>query len=116
MSFQITDDILDFTATEKELGKPAGSDLIQGNITLPVLYAMENPELKNKIKTVHENMDPTELIPIIQMIKDSGAIERSTKMSDLYLDKALQVLNELPENKAKKTLRDIAKFIGRRKY
>jgi heptaprenyl diphosphate synthase len=116
MSFQIMDDILDFTATEKELGKPAGSDLIQGNITLPVLYAMENLELKYKIQTVHENMDSTELISIIQMIKDSGAIERSIKMSDQYLDKALHVLNELPENKAKKTLRDIAKFIGRRKY
>lgn len=116
MSFQIMDDILDFTATEKELGKPAGSDLIQGNITLPVLYAMEDQKIKNKIQTVHENMDHSELKSIIQMIKDSGAIERSVKMSDLYLDKALQVLNGLPENKAKKTLRDIAKFIGRRKY
>src|SRR5699024_6264967 len=37
MSFQIIDDILDFTASEKELGKPTGSDLMQGNITLPVL-------------------------------------------------------------------------------
>jgi heptaprenyl diphosphate synthase len=116
MSFQIIDDILDFTATEKELGKPAGSDLIQGNITLPVLYAMEDPKIKNMVETVHENMDKSELQLIIQMIKDSGAIERSVKMSDLYLDKALHVLNELPENKAKKTLRDIAKFIGRRKY
>ena len=34
MSFQIVDDILDFTATDKQLGKPAGSDLLQGNITL----------------------------------------------------------------------------------
>lgn len=116
MSFQIMDDILDFTATEKELGKPAGSDLIQGNITLPVLYAMEDQNIKNKIKTVNENMDQSELNYIIKMIKDSGAIERSFRMSDQYLDKALQILNELPENKAKKTLRDIAKFIGRRKY
>ncbi len=39
MSYQIIDDILDFTGTEKELGKPAGGDLLQGNITLPVLFA-----------------------------------------------------------------------------
>ncbi len=45
MCFQITDDILDFTASEEELGKPAGSDLLQGNITLPVLYAMEDDKL-----------------------------------------------------------------------
>ena len=43
MSFQIIDDILDFTATEKELGKPAGGDLLQGNITLPVLFAIKDP-------------------------------------------------------------------------
>jgi heptaprenyl diphosphate synthase len=40
MAFQLTDDILDFTSTEKELGKPAGGDLKQGNLTLPALYAM----------------------------------------------------------------------------
>src|SRR5699024_5867848 len=40
MSFQIIDDILDFTASSKELGKPTGSDLIQGNITLPIFYAI----------------------------------------------------------------------------
>jgi heptaprenyl diphosphate synthase len=116
MSFQIIDDVLDFTATEKELGKPAGSDLIQGNITLPVLYAMSDSSIKQKIFEVHEDMDQSELIIIINMIKNSGAIERSFEMSDRYLDKALQILNELPENKANKTFRDLAKFIGRRKY
>lgn len=40
MSYQIIDDILDFTSTEKALGKPAGGDLLQGNITAPVFYAM----------------------------------------------------------------------------
>ena len=49
---------------------------------------------------------------IITLIKESGAIERSIALSDMYLDKALAVLEELPANKAKKTLRDIAKFIG----
>jgi heptaprenyl diphosphate synthase len=116
MSFQIIDDVLDFTATEKELGKPAGSDLLQGNITLPVLYAMEDENIKRKILTVHEQMDKTELTEIIHLIKDSTAIERSINMSDRYLDKALAILDELPENKAKRTLRDIAKYIGRRKY
>lgn len=116
MSFQIIDDVLDFTATEKELGKPAGSDLVQGNITLPVLFAMEDENIKNTIKNVHEDMDKKELENCIQLIKNSGGIERSLKISDQYLEKALQVLDELPDNKAKKTLRDIAKVIGRRKF
>lgn len=116
MSFQITDDVLDFTGTEKELGKPAGGDLLQGNITLPVLYAMEDEQIRTKIMSVHENMDRQELDEILKMIQGSGAIEKSLNLSDRYLDKALAILGELPPNKANKSLQDIAKFIGKRKY
>ncbi len=116
MSYQIIDDILDFTATEKALGKPAGGDLLQGNITAPVLFAMENNQIRKEIEKVHENMDSKDILKFISLIKQSGAIEKSMALSDSYLDKALAVLEELPDNKAKKTLRDIAKYIGRRKF
>jgi heptaprenyl diphosphate synthase len=116
MSYQIIDDILDFTSTEKELGKPAGSDLLQGNITAPALYAMENDDIRKEIEKVHEYMDPSEIGKIILLIKQSGAIEKSRVLSDHYLNKAIAVLEDIPENKAKKTLRDIAKYIGRRKF
>jgi heptaprenyl diphosphate synthase len=116
MSFQITDDVLDFTGTEKELGKPAGGDLLQGNITLPVLFAMQDENIRKKIERVHEDMDREELNELLTIIRNSGAIENSLAISDRYLEKALAVLNELPDNKAKKALRDIAKFIGKRKF
>ncbi|MDF2788956.1 MAG: heptaprenyl diphosphate synthase [Neobacillus sp.] len=116
MSFQIIDDILDFTSSEEELGKPAGSDLLQGNITAPALYAMENETISLEIEKVHQDMEPAQIQKIIRLIKESDAIEKSIALSDMYLDKALAVLEGLPANKAKKTLRDIAKFIGRRKY
>ena len=44
MSFQITDDILDITSTDEELGKPAGSDLLNGHLTLPILYIKDDAE------------------------------------------------------------------------
>lgn len=116
MSFQITDDVLDFMATEKELGKPAGSDLLQGNVTLPVLYAMENPAIRTEIEKVNENTKPDEMNKVIELIKQSGAIEKSLSLSDRYLEKALNILDELPPNRAKKSLRDVARFIGKRKY
>ncbi|WP_066060973.1 heptaprenyl diphosphate synthase component II [Neobacillus soli] len=116
MSYQIIDDILDFTSTEKALGKPAGSDLLQGNVTAPALYAMKNDEIRSEIEKVHEHLAPIEIAKIITLIKQSGAIEKSITLSDRYLDKALAVLEELPVNKAQKTLRDIAKYIGRRKF
>lgn len=53
MSFQIIDDVLDFTSTEKKLGKPVGSDLLNGHITLPILLEMrKNPDFKLKNRTV----------------------------------------------------------------
>jgi heptaprenyl diphosphate synthase len=116
MSFQIIDDVLDFTSTEKELGKPAGGDLIQGNITLPALYAMENPQIKQKIVNVNEHTGRGEIEQIIHLVNNSDAIKRSLALSDRYLDKALTILEDLPQNKAKKALREIALYIGKRKF
>ncbi|MDT9024664.1 MULTISPECIES: heptaprenyl diphosphate synthase component II [Rossellomorea] len=116
MSFQITDDILDLTASEEELGKPAGSDLWQGNITLPILYAMENPALKTKIERVTEYTSPEEMKDIISSILATDAIDRSHQLSRMYLDRALEDLNHLPYNRVKKTLKNIANYIGKRKY
>jgi heptaprenyl diphosphate synthase len=116
MSYQIIDDVLDFTGTEKELGKPAGDDLHQGNITLPVFYAMEDECIRQKIIKVNEDTERAEMDEIISLIKSSGAIEKSLQVSDLYLKKALAILEELPQNRAKNTLRDIAKVIGKRNF
>jgi len=116
MSFQITDDILDFIGSEEQLGKPAGGDLLQGNITLPVLFAMEDETVKAKIVTVSENSSPDEIKEIISLIKKTGAIERSYEVSNKYLQKAFSVLEQLPKNRARTTLYKIAKYVGKRKF
>ena len=116
MAYQITDDILDFTSTEEELGKPAGGDLLQGNVTLPVLYALKEPALQSRIKQVHENLPSNEMACLIHDILQTNAIEKSSELSQRYLKKALRELDQLPPSRAKKSLRDIALFIGKRKY
>lgn len=116
MSYQIIDDILDFTASEEELGKPAGSDLLQGNITLPVLFAMKDSALKALIKTVHDGTSKEDMLAIIKAIKASGAIEQAKKVSETYLNKAFNELEGLPANKARKALSQIARNIGKRKF
>lgn len=119
MSFQIIDDILDFTATEKELGKPTGSDLEQGHITLPVFYAMKDPVFKDKVENLFEdkdNINQIQLSETIDYLKQTDAIENSYELSNRYLNKALNALESLPENKVKRTLEVIAQVIGKRKF
>ena len=118
MSYQIIDDILDFTATSKQLGKPAGNDLLQGNITLPVLYAMEDEDFLNLAKETFRNPEEVttnDMKVIIDALKRTDAIKKSYRMSDLYLSKALESLDGLPDSRSKQTLQTIAKFIGRRR-
>ncbi|WP_062356336.1 heptaprenyl diphosphate synthase component II [Bacillus kwashiorkori] len=116
MAFQITDDILDFTATEKQLGKPAGSDLLQGNITLPVFFALKDELLAAEIRQVHENMDLNKLKRLIKAIKATDAIEKSIVVSNQYLQKALEILKGLPDNEAKDLLTTVINFIGKRNF
>lgn len=117
MSFQITDDILDFTSSDEELGKPAGSDFIQGNITLPVLLARKDPEVYSRLKdAVAKEMSDAERMEIVRMIRTSPALQEAKAISDQYLEKALKELDQLPKGPANKTMRKIAMFIGKRKF
>lgn len=118
MSFQITDDILDFVSSNKILGKPSGGDLKQGNVTLPTLYAMSFPGIKEKIASNIKENGTTEksLQSILQLIRSSGAIEKSVALSNRYLKKAQKELLQLPRCSAKESLMHIANSIGNRKY
>ncbi|WP_106497403.1 heptaprenyl diphosphate synthase component II [Lentibacillus sp. Marseille-P4043] len=118
MSYQIIDDILDFTSSATELGKPAGHDLLQGNITLPVLYAMQDETFYALLKEAFANPDTVNeahMHDLVRNLNQTNAISCSYQLSDLYLKKALAIVDQLPNNKAKNTLRDIAKYIGKRR-
>ncbi|NBJ70490.1 MULTISPECIES: heptaprenyl diphosphate synthase component II [Clostridia] len=118
MSYQIIDDILDFTGSEKELGKPAGNDLLQGNLTLPVFLAMKDPVLERKI-TESLQADPStreaRLNEVVENIKETDAISESYCLSDWFLEKALKQLEGFPDSRPKQTLLQIGKYIGKRR-
>lgn len=118
MSYQIIDDILDFTSSSKVLGKPAGNDLKQGNVTLPVLIAKENQAFADCLADAFESPEQIEeekMTEVIRLINDSHAIEQSYQLSERYLSKALKEIEDLPDIKAKQSLEDIARFIGKRR-
>lgn len=120
MSFQIRDDILDLIGTEKQMGKPPGSDVKQGNITLPVLFALEDKSLKPHILTELERIQQldgqTEVSKLLDMIRSSEGIHRAEALSQKFMDKAIASLDKLPDIQAKKDLIEVAYFISNRSY
>ncbi|MNI20118.1 Heptaprenyl diphosphate synthase component 2 [compost metagenome] len=120
MTFQIRDDILDLIGTEKQLGKPPGSDIKQGNITLPVIYALQEPALQQPILAELSRIQAldgqTDVSKLIQMVRGSQGIAQADALSVKYIDKAIKALDSLPDIQAKKDLIGIAHFIGKRSY
>ncbi|WP_312148589.1 polyprenyl synthetase family protein [Paenibacillus odorifer] len=118
MAFQIRDDLLDLSGTEKQIGKPPGSDMRQGNITLPVIYSLEDERLREslleELKSIRE--DHSTVGHAIDLILSGDGIARSEELASRYIDKALAALEQLPNNKTKRNLRDIAYFITGRSY
>ena len=120
MAFQIQDDILDIIGNEWSLGKPPGSDMRQGNITLPVLYALQEmplrEELLKKINGVkHAGADAC-TTAVIQMIRQSQAIEKAEALAEQYRRKALSALCQLPKGEVTEHLKQIAHFIVKRTH
>ncbi|RKD25703.1 heptaprenyl diphosphate synthase component II [Ammoniphilus oxalaticus] len=124
MAFQITDDILDFVGDEKKLGKPAGSDLRQGNITLPALYCYHATPLGTTIREMMEPVQTTDkdqliiseakMSEAIERIANSEGIEFAQQLADRYILKAKACLASLSDGSAKESLDEIANFIGKR--
>ncbi|MCE4954750.1 polyprenyl synthetase family protein [Staphylococcus haemolyticus] len=115
MSFQIVDDTLDFTSTEKKLGKPVGSDLMNGHITLPVLLEMKkDTSFKKKIAALNHQSESQEFKPLIEQIRNSYSIKESKAISDKYLAKALKLIDELDEPNAQSLFIKLIKKMGSR--
>lgn len=118
MAFQVTDDILDFVADEKILGKPTGSDIRQGVITLPSLYALNHGPGQDELKELLSSPEKcvSEAHRIIDMVLDSDGIEYSYYVTSHFARKAQRQLEYLPSVPARDRLYEIADFIMARDY
>lgn len=118
MAFQITDDILDITASSEQIGKPAGNDLRQGIVTLPVIYALENSVHSDELrKIILERNDTPEAIKRgLKIIHETQAIEYSYQRVADYLSEARSVLPPSIPVDIRECLLSVADFVGLRKY
>ncbi|HIK53563.1 MAG TPA: solanesyl diphosphate synthase [Synechococcales cyanobacterium M55_K2018_004] len=115
LAFQIVDDLLDFTASVDALGKPAGSDLRSGNLTAPVLFAMEEkPYLEVLIE--REFSQDGDLEQAIALVLDSSGIERSRGLAASHADRALEALSDLPVSEARQALMRLTDYVLSRGY
>jgi geranylgeranyl pyrophosphate synthase len=115
-AFQVVDDILDFTSTEEEMGKPIGSDLAQGTLTLPAMLLMERSPEENPVKRLFQNGDKQENIKLaIGLIRNSSIVQECYEVASDYVAKACQSLNLLPENASRQTLAELANYVVKRK-
>lgn len=116
IAFQIVDDILDFTGTEQELGKPSGSDLIQGTLTLPAIMLNERYPADNPVKRIFEGQRNPEYIRMaIDQIRNSSIVDDCYKIARGYCEKACQTLQTLPAKPCQQSLRELADFIVKRR-
>ncbi len=120
MAFQIRDDLLDLYGTEKQIGKPPGSDMRQGNITLPVILALQDENsrgnLLHELALIREQSGRSDTRKAIRIVRESAGGDLAERLASRYIEKALHALKDLPDVAAKKSLADIARFLGKRNY
>jgi geranylgeranyl pyrophosphate synthase len=113
MAFQIVDDILDFTGEEATLGKPVGSDLRQGLITLPAIcYLESHPEdpLCKQLLTGECENDDNKITRLVEAIRDSSAISLALQEACEFVDHGLEALQTFPPGPERASLQELATF------
>ena len=102
MAFQLVDDVLDFTAREKTLGKPVGGDLREGKVTLPLVYALEcaTPAERRLVETILRaaQLRRGSVLADSGLLEKYRGIERVKERAQAFTDKARALISEFPES------------------
>ncbi len=117
IAFQIVDDVLDLISDENTLGKSVGNDLKEGNMTLPLIYAMNNGVDRKLLAEVIRKKDkPAELVQsAIEMIRHSGCIPETQSQAELFVRKAKESISDLSDSPYKEELIKLADSVLTRK-
>jgi heptaprenyl diphosphate synthase/octaprenyl-diphosphate synthase len=112
MAFQIVDDVLDFTGDEATLGKPAGNDLREGTLTLPLIYAVaqsDDPLLREIARTARPQL--AEVPGLVAAVLAAGGAERAMAEARQAITRALRHLDAFPPSHTRRSLGEIGDFV-----
>lgn len=118
-AFQLIDDLLDYSADGKTLGKNVGDDLSEGKPTLPLLHAMRNgtPEQSQMIREAIEQGNGRHLLePVLETMRQCGSLEWTRQAAEHEADKAISALKALPESPWRSALEALAHMSVQREY
>lgn len=113
MAFQIMDDILDFTGDQSAIGKPVGSDLMQGLVTLPAIYYAESHPEDDDVRLLKEggwgNQERMERL--VESIRASKAIQQATEEANQSIERALELLTPFEVSVEREALEGLARYV-----
>lgn len=118
MAFQITDDVLDIMQTSEQIGKPAGNDIRQGIVTLPVIHALQVSADRDELEKIVTNADMTDemVARALEIVRATDGVDVAMAKADEYLDRARTVLPESLSAEIKEAFIMVADFIGDRDF
>ena len=120
MIFQIRDDIFDYFDS-KEIGKPTGNDMVEGKLTLPVIYALNNSHLESmhtlarKVKA--GTVNPDEIAVLVEFTKEQGGIEYAERrMEEIAAEARVFIDKYVKEKAVKEALTAYLEYVIQRNY
>jgi geranylgeranyl pyrophosphate synthase len=115
MAYQIADDILDFEGSSEETGKPEGSDLAQGVLTLPTIIAMERHPEDGPIQALCESPNDSDALKrAVDLVQGPAVMEEAFAVAEQFSRKALNSLDALDRNDARDSLAGLVPCLVRR--
>ncbi len=120
MAFQLIDDVLDFTSRENVLGKPVGNDLWEGKVTLPLIYALEQADVRERalVETVlaDRNYDHVPFAEVLEFVQRRDGLERALERAAVFTDCARATLATLPDSAYQRALYTITELVTDRDH
>jgi len=118
LAFQIADDVLDYLGSMDEIGKPIGQDIAEGFATLPLMLAMEDSALANKLKTIQHDgrkLSAEEAREVVEAVRGSQGPQRALDRARDYATKARAQLDAIETGGARHALAALTDYVVTRK-